>query len=121
MKTIERNEFQSKKVEKRRQERKNREALTNLIRQLIKAREITHETKWRDFAAKYKDDPIYLTLVGQIGSTPHEIFDDAITEERDLLSMHKPSFKSLIKVSPILECAHYGIEQWNQVPKHGTF
>ncbi len=46
----------------------------------------------------YKDDPRYNNLVGQPGSTPHEIFEDALNEEKDILKIHKPAFKTLIKV-----------------------
>lgn len=45
-----------------------------------------------------KDHPSYYNLVGQPGSTPHELFEDALSEEKDLLKIHKPSFKALVKV-----------------------
>ena len=35
-----------------------------MVSHKLKAREITHETKWRDFVAAYKEDPAYLNLVG---------------------------------------------------------
>ncbi len=49
VKNIERNEYQQKKFEKRRIERKNREAFANLINELLNSRKITHETKWSEF------------------------------------------------------------------------
>jgi hypothetical protein len=49
----------------------------------------------------YRDDPRYFNLVGQGGSTPREIFEDAINEERDILNVHKAPFKALIKANGI--------------------
>jgi pre-mRNA-processing factor 40 len=101
VKGIERQEFQQKKLEKRRQERKNREAFTLMIEELLQKREITHETKWVEFVKTFREDPRYFNLIGQAGSTPHEIFDDALNEERDILNMHKAPFKALIKANGI--------------------
>ena len=69
-----------------------------MLEDKLVSREVTHQTKWKDFVKKFKDDPKYYNLVGQPGSTPHELFEDTITEEKDLLKIHKPSFKNLIKV-----------------------
>jgi len=44
-----------------------------------------------------KDDPSYSNLVGQPGSTAHELFDDLVKEEKEILEKYKPPFKSLIK------------------------
>lgn len=72
-----------------------------MVSEKLQNRDITHETKWSEFVKIYKDDPRYVNLVGQQGSTPHEIFDDLINEERDLLNMHKAPFKQLIKQNGI--------------------
>lgn len=81
----------------------------------LKSREITHDTKWREFVRSHlKDNPAYLNLVGQHGQTPHEIFEDALSEERDLLSMHKPPFKNLVKVF-YLVISNFDIDQRDQV------
>lgn len=123
VKNIEKNEYQQKKMEKRRIERKNREAFTNLINQLLTNREITHETKWSEFVKAHLDDPIYLNLVGQLGSTPHEIFEDAISEERDLLNIHKASFKNLVKTNSIKFSSNIPFEQFDaelkKYPEYG--
>jgi hypothetical protein len=60
---------------------------------------VTHRTKWREFVKAHKDDHVYLNLVGQPGSTPHELFVDALVEEGEILKKHKPAFKHMIKVS----------------------
>eukprot|EP00347_Sterkiella_histriomuscorum_P007645 403348123 len=97
IKAIERQEFQTKKFEKRRQERKNRENFVKLLEEKLQSRELTHRSKWKNFVKEFKDDQRYTNLVGQSGSTAHELFEDALNEEKELLRIHKPSFKSLIK------------------------
>ena len=72
-----------------------------MIQELLEKREITHETKWSEFVKTYREDLRYVNLVGQPGSTPHEIFDDALNEERDILNVHKAPFKALIKANGI--------------------
>ena len=56
------------------------------------------DTKWREFVKMVREDPRYTNLVGQLGSTPREIFEDVVNEERDLLKVHKSPFKQLVKV-----------------------
>jgi FF domain len=51
------------------------------------------DMKWRDFVRIVREDPRYVNLVGQPGSTPREIYEDALNEERDLLKLHKAPFK----------------------------
>jgi len=90
---------------------------------LLTNREITHETKWSEFVKVHLDDPIYLNLVGQLGSTPHEIFEDAISEERDLLNIHKASFKNLVKTNSIKFSSNIPFEQFDaelkKYPEYG--
>ena len=65
IKGIERNDFQNKKFEKRRIERKNREAFAALVQDKLSKREITSETKWRDFVKNHLfENPVYLSLIG---------------------------------------------------------
>lgn len=62
---MERNEYQRQKLEKRRAERKHREAFMAIIQEKLASRDITLETKWRDFVkAHLKDHPAYHDLVG---------------------------------------------------------
>jgi pre-mRNA-processing factor 40 len=48
VKDLERDEFQQKKQERRRIERKNRERFVALLKALFDRRVINHRTKWRD-------------------------------------------------------------------------
>ena len=57
-------EFQQKKLEKRRLERKNRDAFEQLVKDKLLTREVTHTTKWSDFVKSHRDHPGYVNLVG---------------------------------------------------------
>ena len=52
----------------------------------------------RDGLVKHQS---YLDLVGQVGSTPLEFFEDFIKEEKDVLKLHKSDFKQLVKQNSI--------------------
>ncbi len=52
----------------------------------------------RDGLAKHND---YLDLIGQVGSTPLEYYEDLVKEEKDLLKHHKSSFKNMVKQNSI--------------------
>ena len=52
----------------------------------------------RDGLAKHE---CYLDLVGQVGSTPLEFFEDFVRQEKDLLKHHKSNFKQLVKHNSI--------------------
>ena len=45
--------------------------------------------------------PHYLDLVGQVGSTPLEFYEDLVRQEKDLLKHHKSGFKQLVKQKSI--------------------
>ena len=43
----------------------------------------------------------YLDLIGQVGSTPHEYYEDMVREEKEQLKLHKSDFKQLLKSNGI--------------------
>ena len=43
----------------------------------------------------------YLDLIGQVGSTPLDYFEDFVRQEKDLLKHHKSNFKQLVKHNSI--------------------
>lgn len=49
IKDLEREDFQTKKQERRRTERKNRDRFVALLKTLFDKRVVNHRTKWRDF------------------------------------------------------------------------
>ena len=41
--------------------------------------------------------PVYNQLIGQVGTTPHEFFEDFVKIEKEALDEHKSSFKQVMK------------------------
>ena len=66
---------------KARRERQNRDAYINLMGELRHAGKIRANTKWSDLQPLIEDDPRYDAMLGQSGSTPMELFWDAVEEE----------------------------------------
>ena len=87
----EKNYNESKKLEERTKARKNRENFRKLLDDYVKTGEIQATTHWQEIYQKLRDDPNYLNLVGQPGSTPKELFDDVIENERNKLKDFKES------------------------------
>ncbi|ORY05418.1 hypothetical protein K493DRAFT_252644 [Basidiobolus meristosporus CBS 931.73] len=61
-----------------RTERKNRDAIRDLIESSIKSGRITVRSRWEDFYPIVKDHECYISMLGQPGSSPLELFWDAI-------------------------------------------
>ncbi|WBW73018.1 U1 snRNP-associated protein Usp104 [Schizosaccharomyces osmophilus] len=73
-------EKQRLKKEKYRTERKNRDAFRILLLRLRQEKKINLRTKWKEIFPLFKDDPRYLNMLGQPGSTPLDLFWDNIIE-----------------------------------------
>ncbi|KAF2108552.1 hypothetical protein BDV96DRAFT_504458 [Lophiotrema nucula] len=73
--------MQAEKHKKHRLERKNRDAYRDLLAELTKAGQLKAGSKWKDIHGLIKDDPRYLNMLGQNGSTPLDLFWDALSEE----------------------------------------
>ncbi|KAI5118008.1 hypothetical protein M0805_008107 [Coniferiporia weirii] len=65
-------------VEKTRRERKAREAFKSLLRELVSAGRIRARGKWKDVYPTFAEDERYLTLLGNPGSNPIELFWDVV-------------------------------------------
>ncbi|KAJ4367306.1 U1 snRNP protein [Neocucurbitaria cava] len=65
----------------RRLERKNRDAFVVLLNELREKGDLRHGTKWKDIHGVIKDDPRYVAMIGQKGSSPVDLFWDALEEE----------------------------------------
>lgn len=79
---FEKNSQESKKLDEKTKARKNRENYKKMLENLMKTGTLTPISHWNEIYPKIQDDPAYLSLVGQSGSTPKEIFDDVIQEEK---------------------------------------
>ncbi|CAG9323983.1 unnamed protein product [Blepharisma stoltei] len=80
---------EAKRLEERTKARKRREAFRELLEDLVKTGEINAASHWRPIVQKIKDDPRYLNLVGQPGSSPQELYSDIIEREKEKIKDHK--------------------------------
>ena len=65
-------------VEKTRKERKAREGFKELLQGLVESGEIRARSKWKDVYPLFKTDARYLSILGNPGSNPLELFWDAV-------------------------------------------
>jgi len=72
---------QADRAKKHRVERKNRDAFIGLLKELRDGGALKAGTKWKDIHEKIKDDGRYLAMLGQGGSSPLDLFWDALVEE----------------------------------------
>lgn len=66
---------------KHRAERKNRDAFVSLLKELRDSGKLRAGTKWKDIHPTIQDDPRYVAMLGQKGSTPMHLFWDALEDE----------------------------------------
>ncbi|KAH7397066.1 hypothetical protein BKA66DRAFT_453544 [Pyrenochaeta sp. MPI-SDFR-AT-0127] len=66
---------------KHRLERKNRDAFIALLNELREKGKLKAGTKWKDIHDTIQTDPRYISMLGQGGSSPVDLFWDALEEE----------------------------------------
>jgi pre-mRNA-processing factor 40 len=76
---------QKQKTFKARQERQNRDQFISLLKDLRSAGKIKAGAKWSDIHELIEDDPRYVSMLGQAGSTPLDLFWDMVEEEERML------------------------------------
>lgn len=84
--------LENKRINKRTQERKNREQFKELLQEKAKLGDLTAATHWRPFLQSIKDDSRYLSLVGQPGSTPKEMFDSVVEQLKENIKDQRAAF-----------------------------
>ena len=99
MRNQEKLDYEEKKRIKRYHEKKNRELFRELLDEKFKQSVFTIKTKWNRLVIFIKDDPRYVNLIGQEGSTPKELFDDFILAEKENFKRQKGMLKQIIKVN----------------------
>jgi pre-mRNA-processing factor 40 len=62
------------RVTRKRAERENRDAFKELLGNLIRDGKTLPRTMWKEVYPLFKDDPRYVAMMGQAGSTPQELF-----------------------------------------------
>ncbi|KAL1604485.1 U1 snRNP protein [Nothophoma quercina] len=66
---------------KHRAERKNRDAFMKLLNELRDSGKLRYGTKWKEIHPLIDNDPRYIAMLGQSGSSPVDLFWDALEEE----------------------------------------
>ncbi|KAF2431099.1 hypothetical protein EJ08DRAFT_632807 [Tothia fuscella] len=74
---------QQQKLMRARRERQNRDNFQNLLEELKSAGKIRAGTKWMEIHPLIEDDPRYVAMLGQAGSTPLDMFWDMVEMEED--------------------------------------
>lgn len=72
---------QSERAARFRKERKNRDAFRDLLNELKASGKLKAGTKWKEIREHLHEDPRYLAMLGQDGSSPLDLFWDALEEE----------------------------------------
>ena len=80
-------ERQREKNSKTRKERQNRDRFLDLLHELKVAGKIKAGTKWMQVFQEISEDPRYVALLGQSGSTPLDLFWDMVEEEEQALRL----------------------------------
>lgn len=92
---------QRQKTVKARQERQNRDQFISLLKDLKSAGKIKAGTKWSDIHELIEDDPRYVSMLGQAGSTPLDLFWDTVEEEERILRGKRNDVLDVLEV-----CSH---------------
>ncbi len=80
-------ERQREKSSKQRRERQNRDIFLGLLKELKEAGKIKAGTKWMEILPVIHEDPRYVAMLGQPGSTPLDLFWDMVEEEERALRL----------------------------------
>ncbi|KAJ9602096.1 U1 snRNP protein [Cladophialophora chaetospira] len=76
---------QQQKATKTRRERQNRDRFMDLLQSLRSQGKIKAGTKWMTLLPEIENDPRYVAVLGQAGSTPLDLFWDIVEEEERAL------------------------------------
>jgi pre-mRNA-processing factor 40 len=89
---------QRERRSKVRRERQNRDNFIELLSDLRKDGHIKAGTRWMDIHYLIKEDPRYLAMLGQGGSTPLELFWDVAEEEEGNLRVKRNQAYDVLEV-----------------------
>ncbi len=101
IKSLERNfndARQQQKASKARRERQNRDKFLELLQSLRSQGKIKAGTKWMSILPTIQDDPRYVAMLGQAGSTPLDLFWDIVEEEERALRGRRNDVYDVLEV-----------------------
>jgi len=90
---------QQQKAHKNRRERQSRDAFIGLLREKRSQGLLKAGTKWSTLLPQIEDDPRYVAMLGQSGSTPLDLFWDMIEEEERALRGRRNDVYDVLEVS----------------------
>ena len=93
---------QQQKAHKNRRERQNRDAFLGLLREKRAQGVIKAGSKWSALLPQIEDDPRYVAMLGQSGSTPLDLFWDMIEEEERALRGRRNDVYDVLEVRTLL-------------------
>jgi pre-mRNA-processing factor 40 len=100
---------QQQKASKARRERQNRDRFMELLRSLRSQGKVSAASKWMTLLPEIEDDPRYVAVLGQDGSTPLDLFWDMIEEEERALRGRRNDVYDVLEVRiPFLLCIDRG-------------
>jgi pre-mRNA-processing factor 40 len=92
---------QADRQKKHRIERQNRDAFNSLLTELRDSAQLRAGTKWKEIHGLIENDPRYLAMLGQGGSSPMDLFWDTLEEEEG-------KFRTLRRYAlDVLEVSHF--------------
>lgn len=89
---------QKQKNSKARQERQNRDKFTDLLKKLRVKGQIKADTKWMTVLPLFQKDPRYVAMLGQPGSTPLDLFWEAVEEEDKVVRSRRNDVYDVLQV-----------------------
>jgi len=98
----EKKELESKTKGKFRTERKTRDAFRDLMKESHAKGALKSSTQWREYAQIVEDDPRYLNLLPQSGSSPHDLFDDFLDELNERYKEDRAKIKKWAKAKGLV-------------------
>lgn len=90
---------QQQKASKARRERQNRDKFIELLQELRSKGKIKAGTKWKVILPEIEQDPRYVAMLGQAGSTPLDLFWDLVEEEERALRGRRNDVYDVLEVS----------------------
>ena len=90
---------QQEKASKARRERQTRDRFIALLSELRSQGKIKAGTKWMNLLPEIEEDPRYVGMLGQAGSTPMDLFWDIVEEEERALRGKRNHVYDVLEVS----------------------
>ena len=104
-------ERQREKASRTRKERQNRDRFLDLLNELKEGGKVKAGTKWMQVLPEVSEDPRYIGMLGQPGSTPLDLFWDVVEEEERALRLVRND------VYDVLEDKRYEITPKTTLPE----